>query len=172
VTFGVAQWLALAIGIARLAELVLARRNARLLFARGGVESGRGHYPLFVLLHAAWIASLFLQVPPETFPQPLPIVAFASAFALRLWAVASLGPYWTTRVITIPGAALVANGPYRFIRHPNYLAVAIELPSLLLAFDLWRLAIGFGLANTLLLAWRIRVEEAALAPRRASLPTA
>ncbi len=82
---------------------------------------------------------------------------------VRLWVIASLGPHWTTRVIVQPGAPLVTRGPYRFLRHPNYAVVALEIPVLPLAFGAWRIALGFGLVNLALLAHRIRVEDRALA---------
>jgi methyltransferase len=85
----------------------------------------------------------------------------------RVWVLSSLGRYWTTRIIQVPEAPLVRSGPYRLMRHPNYLGVALEIPLLPLAFGAWRLALTFGLANAALLCWRIRLEERTLAPRRA-----
>jgi methyltransferase len=83
--------------------------------------------------------------------------------AFRIWVLASLGPYWTTRIVTVPGAAPVRAGPYRFLRHPNYVIVALEIPALPLALGLPAVALGFGAANLLLLAYRVRIEEAARA---------
>jgi methyltransferase len=150
----------------RLAELAYARRNEAALRRRGGVEIGRGHYPLFPLLHGAWLAALLLFVPGDT-PIAWPFLAvFLVLQALRLWVMASLGPYWTTRVITLPGEHLVRRGPYRLLRHPNYVVVAGEIAVLPLVFGAWRIALVFSLLNAALLFWRIRVEESALAPRR------
>lgn len=96
------------------------------------------------------------------------IAAFLLLQAGRVWVIASLGPYWTTRIITVPGAPLVRSGPYRWLKHPNYLVVALEIPLLpLVAGQVW-LAVGFGIANLALLAWRIRVENGALAERGSS----
>ena len=163
---GWAQWTALVVAGLRLAELVYARRNLTRLIARGGQEHGARHYPLFVLLHGSWLLALFFLVHEATVPS-LPLLAlFAGLQAVRVWIIASLGPYWTTRIITLPDAPLVRCGPYRFLRHPNYLLVAVEIPLLPLAFGAWDIALLFGAANLALLAYRIRVEEAVLQERR------
>ncbi len=160
---GLAQIVTLLVALQRLAELGYARRNARRLLAAGGVEHGAGHYPLFVALHGAWLAALFVMVPAEA-PADWGLLGLYGLLQLgRLWVIASLGRRWTTRVIVVPGAPLVTRGPYRFLRHPNYLIVALEIPVLPLAFGAWQIALGFGLANLALLAHRIRVEERALA---------
>lgn len=155
-----------AVALLRVAELVYARRNARALRERGGVEIGRFHYPLFALLHAAWLAALLWLVPADTPISPSFLALFLLLQLLRLWVIVSLGPYWTTRVITLPREPLVRRGPYRFLRHPNYMVVAAEIAVLPLVFGAWRLALVFSLLNGLLLAWRIRIEDQALAPRR------
>jgi len=149
----------------RAAELIHAARNTRALLARGGVEAGAGHYPLLVLLHGAWLAALLFLVPADTPPSWSWLGAFALLQALRLWIIQSLGPFWTTRIITLPDAPLVRSGPYRFLRHPNYVVVAAEIAVLPLAFGAWRIAAIFSVLNLALLAWRIRIEERALAPR-------
>ncbi len=160
---GLAQIVTLLVALQRLAELGYARRNARRLLAAGGVEHGAGHYPLFVALHGAWLAALFVMVPAEA-PADWGLLGLYGLLQLgRLWVIASLGRRWTTRVIVVPGAPLVTRGPYRFLRHPNYLIVALEIPVLPLAFGAWQIALGFGLANLALLAWRFRIEERALA---------
>lgn len=149
----------------RAAELVHARRNTRALLARGGVEAGAGHYPLLVLLHAAWLAALLYFVPTDSAPSWGWLAVFVLLQLLRLWVLVSLGRYWTTRIITLPGAPLVRSGPYRFLRHPNYIVVVAEIAVLPLAFGAWRIALVFSVLNLALLAWRIRVEQQALAPR-------
>ena len=159
---GLAQIVTLLVALQRLAEVGYARRNARRLLAAGGVEHGAGHYPLFVALHGAWLVALFVLVPAEA-PADWGLLGLYGLLQLgRLWVIASLGGRWTTRVIVVPGAPLVTRGPYRFLRHPNYLVVALEIPVLPLAFGAWQIALGFGLANLALLAQRIRVEERAL----------
>jgi methyltransferase len=150
----------------RIAEMLYAGRNARALKRRGGGEHGRAHYPLLVAVHIAWLAALLFLVPGDA---PLAwawLAVFVVLQALRLWVIASLGPYWTTRIITLAGAPLVQRGPYRFLRHPNYVVVAGEIAVLPLVFGAWRIALVFSLLNLAALAWRIRVEERALAPRR------
>jgi methyltransferase len=151
----------------RLAELAWSNRNLRRLRRRGAVEHGRTHYPLIVALHILWLGSLVLLVPPETRPDPVFIGLYIALQVVRVWAIVSLGPYWTTRVVTVPDAPLVANGPYRFLRHPVYAVVIAEIALLPLAFGAWRIALLFSLANLALLAWRITVEERAIEGRRA-----
>ncbi len=152
----------------RLVELADARRNSRRLLAEGGVEVGARHYPAIVALHAAWLVALAVTVPADT-PANLPLLAgFIALQGVRLWVLASLGRYWTTRVITVSGAPLVRRGPYRFMRHPNYLVVIAEIAVLPLIFGAWQIAAIFSALNVALLAHRIRVEDAALAPRRAT----
>jgi len=164
-SLGLPQLVVALIALQRLVELAVARRNTRRLLAEGGREHGAGHYPLFVLLHAGWLAAVFALVPAQA-PVAWPLLAaYIALQPLRIWTMVSLGRDWTTRVIELPGAPRVRRGPYRWLRHPNYLIVLLELPLLPLAFGAWALAFGFGLANAALLAWRIRVEAAALASR-------
>jgi methyltransferase len=150
----------------RVVELAFSARNVAALRRRGGIEHGRGHYPLIVALHALWLVALLLLVPAQRHPDPVLIGLYVALQFGRLWTIASLGRAWTTRVVTVPGAALVRRGPYRFLRHPNYAVVIAEIAILPLAFGAWRIAIAFSIANLALLAWRIAVEERALAPRR------
>jgi len=146
----------------RLAELRVARRNSRRLLAEGAIEHGSGHYPLIVALHAGWLLAMALTIPPDRPADPWLLAAFLLLQPARIWVIASLGRFWTTRVIVLPGAPRVGHGPYRWLAHPNYLIVALEIPLLPLAFAAWPLALAFGLANLALLAHRIRVEERAL----------
>jgi methyltransferase len=150
----------------RIAELLYAQHNTKALLARGGIEVGRTHYPILVVLHGAWLITIALALPP---PAPLylaPLAGYLVLQVLRVWTVASLGPYWTTRIITVPGAPLVRRGPYRFTRHPNYLVVTGEIALLPLVFGELRVALLFTILNATALYWRIREEETALAPRR------
>ena len=145
----------------RLAELALARRNTRRLLARGAVESGESHYPLLVGLHAAWLVGLWLMAWDR--PANLVLLAlYGVALAFRIWTMASLGERWTTRIITLPGAARVRRGPYRFMPHPNYVVVVVEIAVLPLMFGLAAYAAVFSLLNASALWVRIRAEEAAL----------
>ena len=146
----------------RLAELALATRNTRRLRARGAVEAGAGHYPAIVALHIAWLAAMMLAVAPET-PANLPLLAvFIALQAGRVWVIAALGERWTTRVIVLPGAPLVACGPYRYVKHPNYLIVCAEIAVVPLIFGAWWIALLFSVLNLAMLWHRIRVEDAAL----------
>jgi len=170
-SLGLPQAIVLLVAAQRLAELAFARRNARHLLAEGGIEHGAGRYPLLVLLHAAWLATLFVAVPSDAAVSWTLIAVYLLLQAARLWVVASLGRFWTTRVITLPDAPLVRRGPYRWLKHPNYLVVAGEIAVLPLAFGAWELALEFSLANAALLADRIRIEDGALAPRRGVRPS-
>ncbi len=143
------------------AELVWARRNTRRLLARGARESGARHYPLIVGLHAAWLAGLWLLAWDR--PVSIPWLAvFAALQAGRLWVLATLGERWTTRIIVLPGEALVRRGPYRLIPHPNYAVVAGEILVLPLAFGLVAFGLVFTVLNAAVLWIRIRAEETAL----------
>ncbi|MGI8840420.1 MAG: isoprenylcysteine carboxyl methyltransferase family protein [Caulobacteraceae bacterium] len=145
----------------RLGELVLARRNTRRLMARGGREVGAGHYPLLVLLHAAWLAGLWALAWDRPIRWPW-LAAFAVLQSLRVWVIASLGERWTTRIIVLPGAPLIRRGPYRFLPHPNYLVVAGEIAALPLSFGLGLYAAVFSLLNAAVLTIRLRAETRAL----------
>jgi len=151
----------------RISELYLAMRNTRALLARGGVEVGAGHYPAIVAVHSLWLAALLWWVFTHETVVSWPLLAVYLALQpLRWWVIRTLGSYWTTRIITVPGAPLITGGPFRFVRHPNYIVVALEIAVLPLAFGAWPLTLAFSLANAAVLAVRLRAEETALAPRR------
>ncbi|MDR6289969.1 MULTISPECIES: isoprenylcysteine carboxyl methyltransferase family protein [Inquilinus] len=162
---GWVQVVALLVAAQRLGELVYARRNESRLRDRGAVESGASHYPLFILLHGGWLLAIFLLVPADRAPSWPLLALFVLLQAGRIWVVATLGPYWTTRILSLPGAPLVRRGPYRWVRHPNYLIVTAEIAVLPLAFGAWWIALVFSIANALLLRHRIGVEQQALAGR-------
>ena len=159
-------WILSLVAAQRLGELMLAERNTRRLLAEGGREVGRAHYPFFVALHGTWLVAIAMTTPLATEPNWLLLGVFVVLQALRVWVVVTLGRYWTTRIITID-APLVRKGPFRFVRHPNYLVVTAEIAVLPLAFGDWRVAIVWTLANGALLFHRIRVENRALARREA-----
>ena len=145
----------------RLAELPWAEANRRRLIAAGGHEVSPGHYPLIVLVHAGWLAALWLLAPGR--PVSLVIlIAFLLVEIGRIWVLATLGRRWTTRIIVVPGEELVARGPFRFVDHPNYLVVALEIALLPLVFGLWQVALIFSLLNAAVLWVRIRAENEAL----------
>lgn len=149
----------------RLFELIHAARNTRLLIAQGATELGAGHYPLIVLLHAAWLLAIFALAPRDLPPVWIWLGLYLVLQAARAWVIMSLGPYWTTRIISMPQAPLVRRGPYRFLRHPNYAVVIGEIAVLPLVFRETNVALVFSALNLGLLAWRIRVENDVLALR-------
>ncbi|OWV92167.1 hypothetical protein ATY78_01110 [Rhizobium sp. R635] len=145
----------------RLGELVLAQRNTAALLARGAREVAPQHYPLMVALHAGWIIGLWLLAPGRPV-ELLWFLIFMGLQALRLWVLATLKGRWTTRIIVLPGAPLVRSGPYRFLRHPNYMIVVSEIAALPLAFGLPLYAVVFSLLNAFVLHIRMKAENAAL----------
>ena len=149
----------------RLVELVRSRRNERALVARGGVEVGARHHPLLVLLHTSWLLAILAFAPCNTVSLGL-LGAFVVLQALRVWVIATLGPYWTTRVITLADSPLVRSGPYCWLRHPNYWIVVGEIALLPSVFGAYAVAVVFSALNAVLLLHRVRVEEVALARRR------
>jgi methyltransferase len=154
-----------AVGIERVAELRLSLRHARWAFERGGVESGSRHYPPMVVLHTGLLAGCLVEAAHRPFVPALgwPMLAVVLlAQGLRWWCIAVLGVRWNTRVIVVPGLALVTTGPYRFLRHPNYVAVVAEGIALPLVHTAWITAVVFTAANAWLLTVRIRCEERAL----------
>jgi methyltransferase len=149
----------------RVAELVVSLRNAKWSFAQGGVESGRGHYPFMVVLHTGLLAGCLVEAAHRPFIPALGWTMFAVVLlsqGLRWWCITVLGHQWNTRVIVVPGLHLVARGPYRWIRHPNYVAVVAEGIALPLVHTAWITALVFTALNIPLLAIRIRTEETAL----------
>jgi methyltransferase len=165
--------LVLAFGVERLVELVVSRRNAAWSLARGGVETGRGHFPVMVVLHTGLLVGALVEVwaADRPFLPALGWPALALALAsqgLRWWCITTLGPRWNTRVIVVPGLPLVSSGPYRWTSHPNYVAVVVEGVALPLVHTAWVTALAFTLANAALLTVRLRVENRAL---QAATPT-
>jgi methyltransferase len=155
------------VALERLAELVVSTRNAAWSFERGGRESGGGHYPVMVALHTGFLVAMLVEawvrrpdVPPALAWTMLALVVASQA--LRWWCIATLGRRWNTRVIIVPGLPPVTSGPYRFLSHPNYVAVVVEGIALPLVHAAWITALVFTVANAALLVVRIRVENAAL----------
>jgi methyltransferase len=155
------------VGLQRLLELALSRRNERSLRARGAVERGRGRYPLIVALHALWLLSTLveglLRGPELPALWPIPLTLFLLVQPLRYWAIFSLGEHWNTRILVVPGAKLITRGPYRYLTHPNYVAVVVEILTFPLIFGAWVTALVFSALNAALLYVRIREENRALA---------
>ncbi len=151
----------------RVVELFLSHRNARAVRARGGIEVGQGHYRVMVLLHTTFFVScvfevVWLEREPVLWITVAAVVALSVSMPLRYWAILSLGDRWNTRVLVEPGQPALVRGPYRFLRHPNYVAVVLEIAALPLVHGGWWTATFFSIANLLLLRVRIQVEETAL----------
>jgi methyltransferase len=157
-----------AVAVQRLAEVAWAQANTARLKARGAVEVGAAHYPLIVVMHTAWLIAMVVFLPAAASIHFLLLAIFVVLEFGRGWVLVSLGRYFTTRIITLPGAPLVRKGPYRYIRHPNYLIVCGEILVLPLAFGEIGVAIVFSILNAAMLAWRIRTEDAVLGPRRSA----
>ncbi|GAA1932322.1 isoprenylcysteine carboxyl methyltransferase family protein [Nocardioides hwasunensis] len=155
------------VGLERVAELVVSVRNAAWSKARGGIESGQGHFPFMVVLHTGLLVGALVEAWVRR-PDVAPVLAWSmlalvlASQALRWWCIASLGRRWNTRVIVVPGLPPVVSGPYRLVRHPNYVAVVVEGVALPLVHAAWTTALVFTVLNAGLLAVRIRAEDAAL----------
>lgn len=162
-------WIVLALVAGeRLAELYISERHTKALIREGAFEAGRGHYLLVVAVHVGWLAALFSWLGSR----PVEInFAWLLLYALlqvaRVWVMTSLGRFWTTRIIVVPGVPLVRKGPYKFLSHPNYAVVVAEILVLPLVYGAWQIAALFSVLNALVLAIRIRAENQALAARRA-----
>jgi methyltransferase len=155
------------VALERLAELVVSQRNAAWSFARGGRETGQGHYPVMVVLHSGFLVAMLVEAlvrRPEV-PSALAwsmVSLVVASQALRWWCIATLGPRWNTRVIVVPDLPPVRSGPYRLFAHPNYVAVVIEGVALPLVHGCWITAVTFTVLNAALLSVRLRVENEAL----------
>ena len=162
-----------AVGLERLAELVVSRRNAAWSMAHGGRETGRGHYPVMVMLHTGLLVGMLVEAFVRRPDVPLWLAASMTVLVLgsqglRWCCITTLGQRWNTRVIVVPGLAPVTGGPYRLLPHPNYVAVAVEGVALPLVHAAWITALVFTVADAALLSVRLRVENAALATLPAS----
>jgi methyltransferase len=158
----------LLVAVERIAEMVLSRRNAAWSFARGGVETGQGHFPVMVVLHTAFLVGMLVEawwrrpdVPGALAWSMLGVVVLCQAG--RWWCIQALGRHWNTRVIVVPGTPPVVRGPYRILSHPNYAVVVVEGVALPLVHAAWVSALVFTVLNAALLTVRIRAEVAALA---------
>jgi methyltransferase len=158
--------LIVAVGVERVAELLVSKSNLRRSLRSGGHELGAGHYPFMVLLHSGLLVGCLIEGLHRSFIPALgwPMLAVVlGAQGLRWWCIRSLGWRWNTRIVVVPGLALVTSGPYRWLRHPNYLAVVLEGLALPLLRSCWITAIVFTLCNAALLRVRIAAENSALA---------
>ncbi|MGY2703624.1 isoprenylcysteine carboxyl methyltransferase family protein [Nocardioides sp. HB32] len=155
------------VAVERLVELLVSKRNATWSFRHGGRESGQGHYPFMVILHSGFLVAMVVEAWVRR-PEVAPLLAWSmlavvvASQALRWWCIATLGRRWNTRVIVVPGLPPVTSGPYRFLPHPNYVAVVAEGAALPMVHEAWLTAAAFTLLNGALLTVRIRVENVAL----------
>jgi len=154
------------VAVQRLFELVLARRNERRARARGAVERGQRHYLLIVALHTLWLVCTLveglLRGPDIPAFWPVPFALFLLVQPLRYWAIFSLGERWNTKILVLPGEKPVRQGPYRYIDHPNYVVVVVEILTFPLIFGAWITALVFTVLNAAILSVRIREENRAL----------
>jgi methyltransferase len=165
-SLGAAQIAALLILLQRGLEEVYSARNTAKLLAEGGKEAGRDYYPVVAITHLAWIAAIFLLIPPSA-----PVLWLLAGLYLllqvaRYWIIATLGRYWTHRIITLPDAPIERGGPYRYLRHPNYVVTIAETFLLPLVFGDAAVAVIFGCVWSAVLYYKIVLEDAALAERR------
>ncbi len=146
--------------------MIIANRNAKWVKSQGGYEAGKDHYKYIVLLHSLFFISLLIEISITNkgfvLWSIIPLIAFLLAQVGRVWALSSLGRFWNTRIMILPGAKVVAKGPYKYLRHPNYAVVVTELACLPLIFQAYWTALIFTLLNAFILSVRIRVEEKAL----------
>lgn len=157
--------LIIAVALERIAELVVSQRNLTFSRKRGGVEYGAGHYPVMVVLHTALLVACLLEAAHREFLPALGWPMFGIVLAaqgLRWWCISTLGHQWNTRVVVVPGAARVTGGPYRYVPHPNYVAVVAEGIALPLVHSAWITAVVFTALNAILLHTRITCENRAL----------
>lgn len=167
---GAPQIAALLILIQRGAEEVYSARNTRALLARGAREEGASYYPVVAVAHLSWVASLFFLVPPDAHTFWPLIGLYVLLQVARYWVIATLGPYWTHRIITMDEAPIVASGAYGVVRHPNYAITVAETLLLPLAFSAVALALIMTAIWVAVLSYKIRLEDAALAKRHGPIP--
>ena len=164
--FGAPQIAALLLLLQRVLEEVYSSANTKRLLAEGAKEAGAEYYPVVAATHLGWIASLFLLISPNAnITWPL-LALYGLLQIVRYWVIGSLGRYWTHRIITLPDAPIVRRGPYKYIRHPNYIVTLLETGLLPLAFGAWGLALIMTTIWAAVLHYKILLEDAALASRR------
>ncbi len=169
-SFGAPQIAALLVLVQRGLEELYSERNTRRLIAEGGREAGRDYYPVVAITHLAWIAAIFLLIAPSA-PILWPLLALYLLLQVaRYWIIATLGRYWTHRIITLDKAPLVRSGPYRFVRHPNYAVTIAETFLLPLVFADASVAVIFGCVWSAVIYYKVLLEDAALAERRGGRP--
>ncbi|HEX2841646.1 isoprenylcysteine carboxylmethyltransferase family protein [Hyphomicrobium sp.] len=167
---GLPQLAALLVLLQRGAEELYSARNTRALLAEGATEAGASFYPVVATTHLAWIASLFFLIPATATISVTLAVLYLALQGVRYWVIGTLGRYWTHRIITLPGAPIVRQGPYKFIHHPNYAVTIAETLLLPAVFGAWALGLIMTAVWSAVLAYKIRLEDEALAARRLAAP--
>jgi methyltransferase len=163
---GLPQAVAALVLMQRGAEELYSARNTRALLAEGATEAGRSYYPVVATTHLAWIASIFCLIPPDAVASSGIAAVYVALQAVRYWVIATLGRYWTHRILTLPGAPVVRAGPYALVRHPNYWVTIAETFLLPTVFGAWALGLIMTAVWTAVLAYKIELEDQALAARR------
>ncbi|KAA0550175.1 hypothetical protein FZW96_02195 [Bacillus sp. BGMRC 2118] len=152
--------------IQRIMELIIARKNEKWMKQQGGVEYGQNHYPYMVAMHSLFFVALLVEVFAFNHQLsawwPMLLSLFLLTQAVRIWALSSLGKYWNTKIIVLPNTSIVKKGPYKYLRHPNYTIVALEIVLIPMLFGAYLTAVTFTLLNILILSVRIPLEEKAL----------
>jgi methyltransferase len=157
-----------AVGLGRLLEMRLSRRHQRALAARGATRAPEPGFALMVALHTGVLVAAALEVVglrrPFTPALGVPaLVVFALSNGLRAWVIATLGPHWNVQVVGSLDLGVVTGGPYRWVRHPNYVAVFVELLALPLVHGAWLTAAAGAALHVVVLRRRLALEEAVLA---------
>jgi methyltransferase len=145
----------------RLSELFIARRNEKWLLSQGAIQYGQSHYSSMIALHTLFIISIIAEYVFRVAPQIdwLVLVLFILVLSFKFWALSSLGKYWNTKIYRIPGVYPVKKGPYKVLKHPNYMEVVCEIAIIPLVFHLYYTAIIFSVLNSIMLVVRIRTEN-------------
>lgn len=162
---GPAQWAAIALLIQRGLEEAYSMRNTRRLVAEGAREVGRDFYPIVAVTHLGWIAAIFLLIPAAVQPIWWLLGVYLALQVVRYWVLGTIGRYWTHRVYTVPGAPMVRTGPYRLVRHPNYVVTVVETFLLPAAFGAWQLGAVFAVIWFAVLRYKAAIEDSANAAR-------
>lgn len=166
--FGLPQIAAILLLLQRGAEELHSRRNTSRLLEQGAYEVGRDYYPVVAIAHLGWIAAILFLIPAAASMSVSVLLAYLVLQVLRYWVIATIGPYWTHRIVTLPEAPVISHGPYRFLRHPNYAVSIAETLVLPLAFGEIALGVIFTAIWAAVLRYKVGLEEQALAERRAA----
>ena len=155
----------LVVAIQRILELFISKRNNKVLLSQGAKEFGKEHFIYMKLVHTSWLIACFVGGLYYVAPTVLPYYAlflFLCGQILRYLAISGLKNRWTANIMILPGLKPVQSGIYKYVRHPNYLGVILEIMALPLMWDLYYIALIFSVLNLIILKVRIGTEENAL----------